>query len=77
MLEVCLCKPAIYKLKILDGDGVGVGGGVGGGGGLNTKKRGVQIFKVQWGEEKGGDYDFWLKFSGGGEPWRKLCGYQI
>ena len=34
--------------------------------GGTTKRRGNQIFKVHWGEAKGGggDYDFWLKFSG-------------
>ena len=32
------------------------------------------IFKVPWGEGKGGEHDFWLKFSGGrGGPGRKLC----
>ena len=65
MLEVRLCKPAIYKLKILGGgkfeyyksmgqpQKVGVGGG------------GDRIFKVQWGESKKGGHDFWLKFSVG------------
>ena len=57
MLEVRLCKPAIYKLKILGGgkfeyyksmgqpQKVGVGGG-------------DRIFKVQWGEAKKGDTIF-------------------
>ena len=32
------------------------------------------IFKVPWGGGKGGEHDFWLKFSGGGRgPGRKLC----
>ena len=59
MLEVCLCKLAIYKLKIL-GRGKfefykSMGEPQKGGGG-------DQIFKVG---SKRGDYDFWLKFSGG------------
>ena len=63
MLEVCLCKPAIYKLKIL-----------GGGGDLNTinqwrepqKGGGTKFLKFSGGSKRGGgDFDFWLKFSGG------------
>ena len=29
-----------------------------------TKKSGDQILKFQWGEAKGEEHDFWLKFSG-------------
>ena len=65
MIEVRLCKPAIYKLKILVGGfqyykSIGVTtkqwwGGVGWGGvGWWDNK----IFKVQWGEAKGEGHDF-------------------
>ena len=80
MLEVCLCKPAIYKIRSLGrgkfeyyksiGDGLG--------GGEHHKKRGDQIFKVQWhgggggGGSKRGDTIFDLDL-GGEKPWRKLC----
>ena len=63
MLEVCLCKPVIYELKILGWVGWG---GVGGGdlnfiNQLGEPRKGGK----QKGKERG-DYHFWLKFSGGG-----------
>ena len=67
MLVVCLCKPAIYKLKILGGGNFNI---------INQseepQKRGNQIFKVHWEGAKGGTrfltYIYW------GKPWRKLWG---
>ena len=68
MLDVRLCKPAIYKLKIL---GRGkfeyyklIGGGGRGRG--NKKEGGTKFLKFSGGGTKGGGHDFWLKFSGGG-----------
>ena len=61
MLEVCLCKPAIHKLKILGGVKFEYYKSMG----RTTKKgRGGQIFKVQWGKQKGSGHDFWFKFNG-------------
>ena len=45
MLEVCLCKLAIYKLKILGRGKFEYYKSMGG----TTKRGGEQIFKVQWG----------------------------
>ena len=53
MLEVGLCKPAVYKLKILGGGKFEYYKSMGG----TTKMGGDQIFKVQWGETKGGHYN--------------------
>ena len=52
MLEVCLCKPAIYKLKIL--------------GGGSHKKGGTKFLKLSGGRggAEGEEHNFWLKFSG-------------
>ena len=65
MLEVCLCKPAIYQLKILGGREFEYYKLMGG-----TTKRGGET-KVE--KQKGGrgweDYDFWLKFSGEKNLW--------
>ena len=56
-----MCKPAVYKLKILGWGKFESYKSMGG----TTKRGGDHIFKVQWGEAKGRDYDFWVKFSGG------------
>ena len=63
MLEVRLCKPAIYKLKFL-------GGGEFGG---NCKKQGgTKFLKFSLrGRKKGGDTIFDLNLVGG-KTWRKL-----
>ena len=60
VLVVSLCKPVIHNLNFF-------------GGNLNIinqwgelQKRGNQILKVQWREAKGGEHNFWLKFSRGG-----------
>ena len=59
MLVVCLCKPAIYKLKILGGGNFNI---------INQseepQKRGNQIFKVHWEGAKGGDTIFDLHLLG-------------
>ena len=50
MLVVSLCKPVIYKLKILGGGNLNIINQWG-----NHKKGGVdQILKFQWGGAKGG-----------------------
>ena len=49
MLEVRLCKPAIYKLKILGRGKFEYYKSMG----ENTKREGNQIFKIQWGKAKG------------------------
>ena len=59
MLEVRLCKPAIYKLKILGRGKFEYYKSMG----ENTKREGNQIFKIQWGKAKGRGHDFLLKFS--------------
>ena len=69
VLDVRLCKPAIYKLKIL---GKGkfeyyklIGGG--GGGGWEQKGGPKQVFKINWGgDQKGADTIFDLNLVGGG-----------
>ena len=65
MLEVRLCKPAIYKLKILGRGKFEYYKSMGG-----TTKTRDQIYKVQWGEAKGGGggtlFDITLVL---GEPW--------
>ena len=43
MLDVCLCKPAIYNLKFWVGE---------------PQKGGNKIFKVEWGEAKEEEHDF-------------------
>ena len=53
MLEVRLCKPAIYKLKILGGRKFEHYKSMRG-----ITERGDPIFKVQWGKAKGGDTIF-------------------
>ena len=50
MLEVCLCKPAIYKLKILGGEEFQYYKSMG----RTTKNGENQIFKVQLGGVGGG-----------------------
>ena len=62
-----MCKPVICKLKILGGGNLNIINLWG-----NHKKRGNQIFEVQWGEAKGGgNTTFDLKLVGE-KPWRKL-----
>ena len=74
VLEVCLRKPAVYKLKTL---GVGkLESYKSMGEPQNGGRGGTKFLKLSGVEQKGGDYDFLLKFSGGGRggrPWRKLC----
>ena len=77
MLDVRLCKPAIYKLKIL---GRGkfeyyklIGGGGGGWGRGKKKEGGTKFLKFSGGGQKGADTIFDLNLVGGGKPWRKLC----
>ena len=49
VLEVCLCKPAIHKLKIFSGEKFEYYKSMG-----EPQKGGNQILKVQLGEEKRG-----------------------
>ena len=61
MLEVHLCKPANYKLKILVEGGFKYYKSMGG----TTKSGEDQIFKVQQGEaRRGWEHNCSLKFSG-------------
>ena len=69
VLVVRLCKPVVYKLKMLDIGKLEYYKSME----RTTKKgRGQQILKFQWGKAKDGGQIFWLKFSGG-KYWRKLC----
>ena len=54
VLEVCLCKPAIYNLKILGGGKFEYYKSIGG----TTKKGGTKFLKFSGRGAKGGDYDF-------------------
>ena len=62
MLEVRLCKPAIYKLKILGGGKFEYYKSTG-----KSQKGGDQIFKVQWGggSKRGRDTVFDFNLVGG------------
>ena len=60
VLEVCLWKPAVYKLKILGGGKFESYKSMGG----TTKRGGAHIFKVQWGKQKGGITIFDLNLVG-------------
>ena len=59
MLEIHLCKPAIYELRILGGGKFECYKSVG----RTTKKVGPS--SVGESKRKGGGHDFWLKFSWG------------
>ena len=56
MLEVCLCKPAIYKLKILGGGKFESYKSMRG----TTKKGGTKFLKFSGGKQREVGYDFWL-----------------
>ena len=67
MLEVRLCKPAIYKLKILGGGKFEYYKSTG-----KSQKGGDQIFKVQWREAKGAGGTIFDLNLVGEKPCRKL-----
>ena len=67
VLVVTLCKPVVYKLKILMEENLNIINQWG----KPQKREGRQILIFQWGEAKEGEHNFWLKFSGG-KYWRKV-----
>ena len=74
MLEVCLCKPAIYRLKILSGAKFESYKSMGG----MTKREGEPNFQSSVGEAKeGGITIFDLNFFFGGGTFEKTMHLQI